>query len=130
MGLVRRVTILSGILCLTGAVAAWVSNRPVGIGIAIGGGAMVCLLSVYRWLAQGLLRPGEQQRYRLLFWLVWTLKWPVVGGVFYLAYRSGAASAWGMIIGVSVVPAAATAVVLRALLAGAWQRRASAGGEP
>jgi hypothetical protein len=91
---------------------------------------MIGLVALFRWLAQGLLRPGVQQWYRVLFWLVWTLKWPVIGGLFYLAYRSGAASAIGLIIGISMMPAAAVAVVVWALLAQAWQRRPGAGGEP
>ncbi len=130
MGLVQRVTVLSAILCLCSALVAGVSSWPLGLGIALGGGTMIGLVAVYRWLAQGLLRPGVQQWYRVLFWLVWTLKWPVIGGLFYLAYRSGAASAIGLIIGISMVPAAAVAVVVWALLAQAWQRRPGAGGEP
>lgn len=129
MGLVQRVTLFSAVLCLASAVIAGRGDRPLGLGIALGGATMLGLLGIYRWLAQGLLRPGGQRWYRLLFWLVWTLKWPVVGGIFYLAYRSGAASAVGMIAGISVVPAAAVVAVVWALLAQAWQRRAGTGGE-
>jgi hypothetical protein len=129
VGLVQRVTVLSAVLCLTSALAAGMRDRPLGLGIALGGGAILGLLGVYRWLAQGLLRPETQQRYRFLFWLVWTLKWPVVGGLLYLAYHSGAASAVGMIVGVSAVPAVAVAVVAWALLAQVWRRRVGTGGE-
>jgi hypothetical protein len=129
VGLVQRVTVLSAVLCLTSALAAGVRDRPLGLGIALGGGAILGLLGLYRWLAQGLLRPATQPRYRVLFWLVWTLKWPVIGGLFYLAYRSGAASAVGMVIGVSVVPAAAVATVVWALVAQLWRRQPGTGGE-
>jgi hypothetical protein len=90
-------------------------SRPLCFGLALGGGIMLGMLSLYRWLAPLILAPGRTRRGYALFWGAWAGKWPVLGALLYFPLRAGWASPLGVGLGLAIVPAVITALVLRDL---------------
>jgi hypothetical protein len=130
VGLARRVAIWAAAVWVAASLIGFLVNRPLGLGLVAGGGVMLAMLEVYRRLASVILVPARRRRSLALFWGVWLAKWPIVGGALYFALRDGAASPLGVALGLGIVPAAATAIVLRTLLGESWRETTRAGAEP
>ncbi len=130
IGLARRVAIWAAGLWVSASLISALASRSLSLGLVVGGGAMLLMFEVYRWMASVILIPGRRRRSLALFWGVWLAKWPLVGGALYLALRGGAASPAGVALGFAIVPAVATAIVLRALVVESRCATARAGAEP
>jgi hypothetical protein len=120
LGLVPRVGAwgLGSFLVLSLAALLW--DRPLGGGVLVGGGLTLALFALYRVLAPAMLGDPTARRSRVLFWVVWALKWPVLGGALFFSLRGGFATPLGLALGAAILPAVATGFALRALLADAW----------
>ncbi len=110
-------------LTVAGALGALLVDSRLGYGIAVGGGIALLLFAVYRVLAPAMLAAPTQRRPRVVFWLVWCAKWPVVAAALYVSFRHGAAAPAGVAVGAGILPAVATGMALRAVLADAWRSR-------
>ena len=120
IGLIRKVGLGALVVYLTAVPAVAVFNRPLAVGIALGGGFVLGLMGLYRALAPAMFAAPEARRSRVIFWIAWLLKWPVMGAVLFFAFRSRLAAPMGVGLGAGIVPAVAVALVFRALLVDLW----------
>lgn len=94
-------------------------------GAALGGAISVGSLLLHRalvsWRARW-RRPADAK-----LWAAWMAKWPLVAGLLYAALRGELVSPLWLCLGIGLVPLAATAVVVRAVLADGWRWGTSAG---
>ena len=99
IGLVRKVVLGASVVSLVAVLSLAFFNRPLAVGVGLGGGFMVALTLLYRALAVPMFAAPERRRSRALFWLAWLLKWPALCGALYLAFESQAAAPVGVALG-------------------------------
>lgn len=117
VGLVERITrwALVATLALTGA--ALTTGVRATLGVALGGSIGLLLFGLHRRLFGSFLQPRRKLRGLVGYWALWSVKWPLLGGVLYFSLKSGMVSAGWLCIGVSIIPGVAVALALRALAA-------------
>ncbi len=123
IGLVRN-TGIGAALVGAGAVllTAWVAPQ-LAIGIALGGGIILGLYGLYRVILPVMLSAPTRRRSRVIFWVMWALKWPLIAAALYYSLKTGVASPVGLALGAGIVPAVAVLLVVRAMLVDAWRAR-------
>jgi hypothetical protein len=116
VGLVERVAGAAAV----GWALLVVAAIPAGLR-AVGGATLGGAISVGSLLLHlGLVRRRARWRRRAAdarLWAAWLAKWPVVAGVLYATLRGDLVSPLWLCLGIGLVPVAATALVVRAILA-------------
>ena len=127
LGLAQRVVGWSLAAWAVGTLGAAALGWLATAGFALGAALSLGLFSLHRALVVTCVRPERWRRRRVVFWLVWVVKWPALGTLLYIAVRGGwVAPAW-LCAGVALVPAVATALALHAVIADGWRRRCPLG---
>ena len=94
IGLVRKVG-LGALAASAGAVliAARFDLR-FAVGVALGGGLILLLYGVYCVVMPVLLSARAPRRPRAIFWLIWALKWPIMGAALSRGSRPWRRGTW------------------------------------
>jgi hypothetical protein len=104
------------------SLGAFCWDRALGGGVAVGGALTLSLFGIHSVLAPTMFSAPTARRSRVLFWLVWTGKWPAIGAALFYSLRAGLASPLGLGAGAAILPAVATGLALHALVADTWAR--------
>lgn len=103
---VSRVTICAVVMAALVTMAGFIVSRHAGVGAALGSGMSLGSLVLYYALTRLWLRPSPRRTGRVVAWLAWALKWPLLLTLLWWAVcRLQTNLAW-LCIGVGVVPMA------------------------
>ncbi len=118
LGLVARVTKWSALALLAACVLLLGVDPRAAAGLALGGGISLGVVLFYRTLLAKCIGGVHRRRVRMVLWAVWLLKWPALGALLYLVISRAWVPVGWMCVGIGLVPAVATAMALRAAVAG------------
>lgn len=128
LGLLERVRRWALILLLPCVGALALLDRRAAAGVALGGAISLGSLALHEALLNLLMRPFRWRRVRNGFWLLWLIKWPLLGVALYLALSRGWVTPGWLCLGVGLVPLVATGLAAKAVLLDGWRSRTTAGG--
>ncbi len=120
-GLIGRMGAWGFVVLVLATLVASLVERKLAVGVAIGGAVTLAMFGLHRALAPAMLASPRRRWLRVIFWAIWAVKWPLVGALLYLIFKHGIASPIGVALGVGILPAIATVLALRALLADIWR---------
>jgi len=117
------------------ALASWLAatlgmlavDRGAAASLALGGAVSLGSFGFHGLVVKVLLRPGVSRLARVGLWLVWLLKWPVLGVGLWVALQSSWMSLLWLCLGLGVVPAVTTALVVKSLAAEGWPGKLAGG---
>lgn len=118
IGRLGRWTLVAAGLAL--AVAAPFGGRAV-LGAASGAAIGFLLLGLNVRLLRRAAGPPRKLAGLIAHWALWTAKWPIVAIGLYFGLKSGRLAAGWLCVGVSLVPAMALLLALRAIALDAWR---------
>jgi len=127
VGLVERVgrwALASWLAATLGMLAV---DRGAAASMAVGGAVSLGAFGFHWLVLKVLLRPGVSRLGRVGLWLVWLVKWPALGMVLWVAVKSSWMSLPWLCLGVGLVPAVTTALVVKTLAAERWPGKLAGG---
>lgn len=127
VGLVERVGRWALVSWLAATLGMLAVDRGAAASLALGGAVSLGSFGFHALVVKVLLRPGVSRLARVGLWLVWLLKWPALGVVLWVALQSSWMSLPWLCLGLGVVPAVTTALVVKSLAAGGWSGKLAGG---
>lgn len=122
IGLIARMSRWGAVVFVASTLVAACLDSRLAAGLGIGGGITLAIFHLHRRLAPALLGSPTRRRWRALFWAIWLVKLPVIGALLHLAFKAGVAAPVGVALGAGTLPAVATVIAVRAVLADAWRQ--------
>ena len=130
IGLVERVGRWSALALAIACSLLLALNPRAAASAALGGGLSLGILAFHRGLANRWRRPRRRRAAKVLFWVIWLLKWPALGVVLCAALSRGWVTPGWLCAGVGLIPAVTTLMALKALMADGWRRTDAVGAKP
>jgi hypothetical protein len=96
-------------------------------GVGLGGALSLGLLGLHAALLKAWMRSLRRRVVRIGLWAIWLVKWPALGGLLYWALSGGWVTPLWLCVGVGLVPAVTTGLVVWSLVADGWRNRSWAG---
>lgn len=127
VGLVKRVGRWALVSWLAATLGLLAVDGGAAASLALGGAVSLGSFGFHGLVVSVLLRPGVSRLARVGLWLVWLAKWPVLGVGLWVALQSSWMSLLWLCLGLGVVPAVTTALVVKSLAAEKWSGKLTGG---
>jgi hypothetical protein len=116
--------LIAWVLASAGLAAA---DSRAAIGFSSGGAVSLGIFSLHRSLVRWWWCKSDRRKARVWLWIIWVMKWPLVGTFLYCALKTGRVAPEWICVGAGLVPAMATIAAVQSLVAA--RRSPSAGAE-